>query len=43
MVAHSLEVKLLDPSFIYFQIGGNDVSVTPPEVLLMCILMLRVA
>ena len=23
MVAHSLEVKLLDPSFIYFQIGGN--------------------
>ena len=33
MVAHSLEVKLLDPSFIYFQIGGNDVSATPPEVL----------
>ena len=33
MVAHSLKVKLLDPSFIYFQIGGNDVSATPPEVL----------
>ena len=33
MVAHSLEVKLLDPSFIYFQIGSNDVSATPPEVL----------
>ena len=33
MVAHSLEVKLLDRSFIYFQIGSNDVSATPPEVL----------
>ena len=33
MVAHSLEVKLRYPFFIYFQIGGNDVSATPPEVL----------
>ena len=30
MVAHSLEVKLRYPSFIYFQIGGNDGSATPP-------------
>ena len=33
MLAHSGDVKLLDPSFIYFQIGGNDVSTTAPEVL----------
>ena len=33
MSAHSGNVKLLDPSFIYFQIGGNDVSTTAPEVL----------